>query len=343
MKITNVNTECLDEAADIAFEQYEKECQKVAVISNCSKETLKAQMKDAFQQQNGFAYYENNEMVGYLVYDGTWDDNGTTWCNIPLWGYGAVNLDRMKIISMLFQTLAEKLFGHQKLHFQVKVYAHDKEAIKLFSFLQFGIECEECMRQVDDEIPDAKGSDVKESNAQVLNVQIHNVKNPDVRNSDMVMTSIRELTKAEVKENWNELWELLKALVTHLQKSPVFYPGTEFTEEVYKEFLVDESTRVVVTEMDGQLIGLITANKDGNCFINSGDDYYNVGDVYLKPQYRGSKLAQGMLKYLSDVLAAEGVKKQWVEHGTANPNARGFWNKYFSTYAYTMIRDIEPF
>ena len=159
MKITNVNTECLDEAADIAFEQYEKECQKVAVISNCSKETLKAQMKDAFQQQNGFAYYENNEMVGYLVYDGTWDDNGTTWCNIPLWGYGAVNLDRMKIISMLFQTLAEKLFGHQKLHFQVKVYAHDKEAIKLFSFLQFGIECEECMRQVDDEIPDAKVSD----------------------------------------------------------------------------------------------------------------------------------------------------------------------------------------
>lgn len=31
----------------------------------------------------------------------------------------------------------------------------------------------------------------------------------------------------------------------------------------------------------------------------------------------------------------------WVEHGTANPNARGFWNKYFDTYRYELIREIK--
>lgn len=30
----------------------------------------------------------------------------------------------------------------------------------------------------------------------------------------------------------------------------------------------------------------------------------------------------------------------WVEHGTANPNARGFWKKYFKTYQYELVRTI---
>ncbi len=28
-------------------------------------------------------------------------------------------------------------------------------------------------------------------------------------------------------------------------------------------------------------------------------------------------------------------------HGTANPNARGFWNKYFMTYQYEFVRTIS--
>lgn len=54
-------------------------------------------------------------------------------------------------------------------------------------------------------------------------------------------------------------------------------------------------------------------------------------------------LAQSMLKYVSDILSQEGIHRLWVEHGTANPNARGFWNKYFTSYSYTMVRDIEMF
>lgn len=66
-----------------------------------------------------------------------------------------------------------------------------------------------------------------------------------------------------------------------------------------------------------------------------------MGEAYVIPKYRGNMIAQGMLNYVSDILAKEGARRLWVEHGTANPNARGFWNKYFTTYEYTMIRDIE--
>jgi len=32
----------------------------------------------------------------------------------------------------------------------------------------------------------------------------------------------------------------------HLRKSPIFYPGEEFTEGVYKEFFGNEGTRVFI-------------------------------------------------------------------------------------------------
>ena len=37
----------------------------------------------------------------------------------------------------------------------------------------------------------------------------------------------------------------------------------------------------------------------------------------------------------------KGYKCMWVEHGTANPNARGFWNKYFLPYQYELVRTIN--
>lgn len=36
-----------------------------------------------------------------------------------------------------------------------------------------------------------------------------------------------------------------------------------------------------------------------------------------------------------------GSRALWVEHGTANPNAVGFWNRYFDSYCYSMVRDIS--
>ena len=49
------------------------------------------------------------------------------------------------------------------------------------------------------------------------------------------------------------------------------------------------------------------------------------GLQYLEVENRGEK----------------GYKYMWVEHGTATPNARGFWNKYFLPYQYELVRTIN--
>lgn len=313
MKIIKTDMKYFEETVSIAFETYKNECTYTSLINNCSKDDIADAMKEAFQKKQGFMCLENGKLAGYLVYDGLWNDDGMLWCNIPLWGYGAEHENRAKIVSMLFQSLADKLFKEQKVHFEVKIYAHDKDIITLFSFMQFGIECEEDIRCISEKIKCS-------SNVNVM-----------------------ELDKAEIQNKWNEIWAILKKLVEHLQRSPVFYPGKEFTEDVYKEFLLDESTRLCAAEKEGQLIGIMTASKDGNSFINNNAAYFNIGDIYVEPEYRGKMIAQQMLKHFSEVLEKEGVKKLWVEHGTANPNARGFWNKYFTAYSYTMIREINTF
>lgn len=64
-------------------------------------------------------------------------------------------------------------------------------------------------------------------------------------------------------------------------------------------------------------------------------------DKGIRHDYRGAGLARELLQYAQARAKHEGAEYMWVEHGTANPNARGFWNKYFSTYEYELVRTIN--
>ncbi len=142
-------------------------------------------------------------------------------------------------------------------------------------------------------------------------------------------------------ENKEELLSLYRKLVNHLRKSPVFYPGEEFTDEVYMEYVLDPDTILFAAFDNGRIIGILDANREGNSFITNEEDVYNVGDIYLEKEYRGQGIAQGLLQFAGERCKELGAKKLWVEHGTANPNARGFWDKYFKSYSYTLTREID--
>lgn len=313
MMVTDVEMKYLDQIVDIAYSNYLRECDYNDLMEGLEKEDLKSCLKTPVENGQGVVYIDGDKVLGYLIYSADWDTPKTMNYYFPFWGYGALGEKREKIISMVFENLAAKICKDKAVHFQIKVYAHDREIIQLFSFLQFGTQCEEGIRSTSEKI---QGND---------------------------KISVGELSKEDITMRWDEIWVLLKKLIEHLKKSPVFYPGTEFTEEVYKEFFLDPSVRLFVAEADDKIIGLIAASKDGNSFLTDGNDCFNTGEIYVDEKYRGLNVAQSLLGYVNDTLKKEGIKRLWVEHGTANPNARGFWNKYFKAYTYSMIRDIEPF
>ena len=96
-----------------------------------------------------------------------------------------------------------------------------------------------------------------------------------------------------------------------------------------------------VTDDAQQIIGIVDASRFGNCFANSDAVTANVGDLFVEPAYRGKRIAQGLLQYVSDVLMEDEYKRLWVEHGTVNPNALRFWSKYFTPFIYQLTRSID--
>ncbi len=298
----------MEAIAKIAYKSYKKEIETHAGVLLKTYENYFEFMKQELCTINGLVCMEDEKCLGYLLYN-TWEENGDIYCRIPEWGYGATGESQEKIISRLFQALADGLVGEKTVHFSMNVYAHDTEIQRLFSFLEFGTLAE---------------------------VGISRLQNNGVEKNECV----RNISKAELTDRWDEIWCLLTQLINHLKMSPVFYGGEEFTEEVYKEFFADAGTRVYIAEKDNKIIGLVETNEDTIPQLFVGGEAANVGEVFVLPKYRGMTIAQALLNYACRDLAEDGYRFAWVEHGTANPNARYFWNKYFATYRYEMIRTV---
>lgn len=327
VKIEKSDMNYLESVTELAWKNYEKECRSVPKILGAKKEDLCRELRKMFDKETILLCIEQEELVGFLGYYHLWEKGDQLFCTIPFWGYGAAGTNRAKVLSYLFQSLADQLSTKEKVHFEIKIYAHDEETIRLFSFLQFGILCEEGSFHC----PLEK---VLSDETQVLNLIRSKVKMQS-------QFKLREITAEEKVYRWPEIWSILQQLIRHLQKSPVFYKGEEFTEEVYQSYLMEENTKVLIAEKQDRIIGILCAGKDGNSFLNNDKNWYNIGDLYVDSNYRGSGLAQLLLTEMIRSLEESGFEKFWVEHGTANPNARGFWNKYFASYLYTMTRVIE--
>ena len=94
---------------------------------------------------------------------------------------------------------------------------------------------------------------------------------------------------------------------------------------------------------DDEIIGMIESNSESDVFAFHSTKSVNVGEVYVIPEYRGSSLSRDLLHFVIEYEKQKGAGYLWVGHGTANPNARGFWNKYFKTYQYELVRTIKKY
>ena len=247
------------------------------------------------------------EGQGVLFYR-VWDEGTRQICAVPLFGYAA---DSDEVLTELFTRLSAALVPQKSTVFQVHLYAHDTAAQRAFSMMQFGY--------------------MAETGSMVL----------PVAPADGAF-EIRTLTAGEITAHWAEIWAMTSGIVAHLQQAPVFYPGSEFTEEVYRDFFLDETTRLhAAFDEGGRMVGMIETNDEAETLLSPAVRSVNVGEVYVVPSKRGSGLSDALLRYAAAYEAGRGAAFLWVEHGTANPQARRFWGRYFETYGYELDRTVE--
>ena len=303
---------------ELAIKNYRKEQSNTSALYDTNYiEELSSSIGKLIDRHLGSVAVEtNNEIVGYLAFSDICNTHvkKIKKASSPVHGYGIEDgYDRAKIISMLFEDVSAKLFQKNVGHYVIKVYADDKDVISSYVLNQFEILCTDAIKKIETPISNTFSDGYK----------------------------YYELSKQKLLDTKNILLDMWEKLVSHLRKSPTFYPGKEFTNEVYWNHVSSPATRVFVVCKNDEILGVIDTSNDSNCFINDDKYTINVGDLFIKKDYRGWNLAQELLQYVSNTLVKEGYKRIWVEHGTTNPNALRFWDKYFSSFTFTLTRQLD--
>lgn len=291
---------------DLVYQKYRAQMSTIVPDYIVSKKEFEARFSAKLEEMNVIMLNDSNVCEGFLHY-ALWTEE-VTHCYIPVYGYYAEN---EKAMVRLFQKLAETVVKAGMFDFSVNLYSGDVACLTAFHMLQFGNMSEKCVKLLE--------------------------------NKDISMDSyeIRVLDKEEIERNWTEIWRATENIVTHLQGSPIFYPGSEFTEEVYREYFMSDSLELIAAYLGGKLAGIIEWNTDQCELVENVNRSVNVGEAFVYPEYRGTGLAEKLLRFAEARAISAGYQYMWVEHGTANPNARGFWNKYFATYQYELVRRID--
>ena len=289
---------------DLLYEKYSLHMKQVIPDGMMAKNVFRAFLSEALE---GMELIETDDQQGFLYYALYTED--ILHCYVPVYGYFA---EDEKTMVRLFQKLAENVVKDNPCEFSVHLYSSDHACIMAYHMMQFGTMAEKGILRITlpDSTPDFTGR-------------------------------IYSVSKEEICKEWEDIWAATAELIDHLRKSPVFYPADEFTEEVYKAFFLDDDTRLILArDDDGKIAGMIEWNLEESSLLDPAHKSVNVGEAFVYPKYRGSGLAQALLTFAKKAAADAGAAYMWVEHGTANPNARGFWNKYFTSFEYELVRRI---
>ena len=316
--IKSLDAGYFDTAVEMASENYLLERRSArGLCERANKSYFSKQLEELFSKGAGRMAFEDNTLVGFLAFSGVFPVNksGAKGALSPLWGYGIRHNKRGEIIGKLFQNIAAELCGNYTQKLSVSVYAHDTEVLWTYLMSAFYLDITGVVRDV--ETP--------------IEAKMHG------------KYSFREIEEKELIKHEQEIIELYRGLINHLRVSPVFYHCHNFlpVENRFDDFLKD-TMRIFAVFDCNKLISMVDSEPVDYGFAIDDPEARNMGDIFLEPIYRGYGIAAALLKFANEELKTSGVRRLFVTHGTVNPTARGFWDKYFTNYFYSMTRLIDP-
>lgn len=309
MQIIDFTEEWILAASRLAMENYLEEQSAV----DCLPEAPGLPALDGLARNGlGVAAVEEGKLLGFLGAYGPWTPVFYTQnvCGVfsPIHAHGAKKENRVKIYRRMYQTAAEKWVNAGAASHAIALYAHDLSAHEAFFTYGFGMRCMDLIRQTT--LPDCPGV----SDCRCLEL-------PAARHG--------------------ELRHLRKSLADHLAQSPGFMRDEPRELEAWLKRRENDPPRVFAAEQDGHIVAYMEVTEEGENFAVSVPGTRNICGAFCLPEYRGRKIAQGLLRYILSVLQAEGYTCLGVDCESFNPTALNFWTKYFSVYTHSVVRRID--
>jgi ribosomal protein S18 acetylase RimI-like enzyme len=131
------------------------------------------------------------------------------------------------------------------------------------------------------------------------------------------------------------------SLARHIGSSPVMMPGAHGTDEDgWVEWLHGPDARAFVARVAGEAIGFIKTDEPGFDVSEAvhGEETAAICGLYVDPVSRRAGVARALLAELVSDAVERGKMLVSVDCETHNPEALGFWMRWFSPVSWSFER-----
>lgn len=117
------------------------------------------------------------------------------------------------------------------------------------------------------------------------------------------------------------------------------------SEQTVRAFMQGQHNAYWLAEVEGQPAGFIRFEygATGASAVVRSDLAIGITGAFIRPQHRGRAAAQAILEAALQAYAQSGLTACWVDFESINPDAYGFWRKYFTVVCHSVVRYPEQF
>jgi GNAT superfamily N-acetyltransferase len=259
------------------------------------------------------AAVEGNRLVGYLgwyLVDG-FRNAEVRGAYCPVWGHAAGGPARRSVYSALYREAAAIWSAAGcKVH-AISLLAHDREAVRIWFWNGFGLGVVDAIRPI---TPLDLGSPTGVT-----------VRKAQVEDAGMV---------ADIDSvHWQHYGQPPVLMATHAPDDA----GT------YRGFLARKQNSVWLAEAGGEAVGFLRfeAESDGATELVQSAETVAITGAFVFPAFRGKGIMPALLDAGLGEFQSRGCVRCAVDFESFNPEASGFWPKYFEPVVFSLMRHPE--
>ena len=311
MKIIDFNAACVEQAKQIALQNYNEERGRVLALPHVDSVPS---LTPFAENGLGVAAFLGDTMLGFLCsvrpLSNSFGSTDAVGVFSPMGANGAIGANRAKVYALMYQAVAEKWVNVGASSHGISLYAHDKEAQEQFFRYGFGIRCVDAIRGMDEVVaPPCEAY------------------------------SFFELAPADVLK----VHPLENMLDDGYIDSPFFMYRARSSETAFLESYERFCSIYFTAEYKGQVVAFIRAEHDGETFIQYTPGYIHIKGAYCLPEHRGKGLSRILLSMLVQKLMTQGYTRLGVDFESFNPSGSEFWLKHFAAYTCGVVRRIDEY
>jgi GNAT superfamily N-acetyltransferase len=261
----------------------------------------------------GVAAFDGDKMLGFLCctspFRNAFRSTDATGVFSPMGANGTIIENRAEIYARLYQAVGEKWAQAGATSHAICLYAHDKYGQEQFFRYGFGLRCIDAIRPM------------------------NRITAPACADYNYC-----ELTS----DQFIQIIPLNHMLDAHMAASPTFMPRPPDTELSFMDKAIRNYCRYFAAKKDDKVIAFAGVAHGGETFACEMPGYTHISTgAYCLPEHRGKGVFQNLINFIISTLSIEGYTHFGVDFESINPNAYGFWLKYFTAYTHSVVRRID--